>query len=165
MTRVRGSPATKWDRHQLGSVQEKRLAKPDHPVTRADQAAQPVGRFASDVNRCEPAGAGALCQAFGVGFAWPCRQALADVEAGARQARTCHPALRPDRKHTVFDHAPARVRQPVAKSACDGFRIGGTSAARSGMPSLPTTQIAFATCNTSKMAQRSLGRSSHGNCS
>ena len=42
------------------------LAQPEQPFARADQGAQPVGRFSADMNGCEPAGARQLRQTFGV---------------------------------------------------------------------------------------------------
>lgn len=42
------------------------LAHPDQALPRADQDTDTLGGLASDMDRAEPAGAGEMCQAFGI---------------------------------------------------------------------------------------------------
>lgn len=77
------------------------FAQPDHSRAGSDQATQPVGRFAADMDWRAPAGACELCQAFGIGgvrFFEARRRGfvcLTRIDACGAQLQTHQPALSP----------------------------------------------------------------------
>src|SRR6056297_497635 len=115
------------------------LAQMDQTLARANQAAEPISFFATDMDRSKPVGACELRQAFGIGsirFIEPRRQALvrfAGINACGGQAKLRHPALQPDRKHPALMHDPVWRERSGAKPTCHAFRVRRTSPARDGL--------------------------------